>query len=60
MADAGRDGGPIGLFTIGLSGEKKPDLLLSVEGVTGSWKMLSMVRSEREGLEVLRGLGVST
>ena len=35
-ADAGRDGGPIGLVTMGLSGAKNPDRLLSVPGVDGS------------------------
>lgn len=58
-ADIGRDGGLIGLCTIGLSGAKKLDLLLSVLGVEGAWKMLSIVRSDSESREDCLTLGVT-
>lgn len=60
IADAGRDGGPIGLVTIGLSGLKKPDLLLSVAGVDGSVDRLSIVRSESDSRLDLLGFGVAS
>ena len=60
MADAGRDGGPIGLCTIGLSGLKKPDLRLSVAGVDGNRNRLSIVRSDRDGRDTFLGLGVTS
>lgn len=53
IADAGREGGPIGLC-----GTKKLDLLLSVTGVGGRRDKLSTVRSESEGREDFFGLGV--
>jgi len=59
IAEAGREGGPIGL-TIGLSPLKKPDLLRSVAGVAGSCDRLSTVRSDRDGRDAFRGLGVAS
>lgn len=59
IAEAGRDGGPIGL-TIGLSPLKNPDLLRSVAGVAGSCERLSTVRSDSDGREAFRGFGVAS
>jgi len=59
IAEAGREGGPIGL-TIGLSPLKKPDLLRSVAGVAGSCERLSTVRSDKDGRCALLGLGVAS
>ena len=46
IAEAGRDGGPIGLC-----GAKKLDLRLPVPGVSGSRERLSTVRSDNESLD---------
>lgn len=47
-------------LTIGLSPLKKPDLLRSVAGVAGSCERLSTVRSDRDGRDTFRGLGVAS
>ena len=54
MADAGRDGGRIGLSFV-----KKLDFLLVGEGVGGIWESVSIVRSDSEGRGFLRFRGVS-
>lgn len=53
IAEAGRDGGPIGLC-----GAKKLDLRLPVPGVSGSLERLSTVRSDNESRDVLFVPGV--
>lgn len=53
IAEAGRDGGPMGLC-----GAKKLDLRLPVPGVSGSREILSTVRSDKESREALFVPGV--
>lgn len=53
IAEAGRDGGPIGLC-----GAKKLDLRLPVPGVSGSRERLSTVRSDNESRDTLFVPGV--
>lgn len=53
IAEAGRDGGPMGLC-----GAKKLDLRLSVPGVAGSRERLSTVRSDNERRDDRFTLGV--
>lgn len=53
IAEAGRDGGPMGLC-----GAKKLDLRLPVPGVSGSRERLSTVRSDNESRDTLFVPGV--